>query len=80
MYVHDNSSPGIKGQIACVGSEEHYWLGLNRWKMGMAMHTMYVMFTRDASPDHGVRDERIRRNDVFVAMAFFLTSTVMCSL
>ena len=34
VYVHDNSPTGIKGQVSCVDTEEHNWMGLNSWKMG----------------------------------------------
>ena len=34
VYVHDNSPTGVKSEISCMDTKEHYWLGLNSWKMG----------------------------------------------
>ena len=34
VYVHDNSPTRVKGEISCMDTEEHYWLGLNSWKVG----------------------------------------------
>ena len=49
VHVNDDSSPGIKGQISCVGTEEYYWLGLNCWKMGMT-NMNHVTFIETCNP------------------------------